>query len=75
MRKLIEITHVSLGGRLGHSGVGTPIPRRGTPGLTARQLFEADSLLLGRLTYEGFSAAYPTMSGAIPAFSLNSSDA
>ena len=28
-----------------------------------RLLFAADTLLLGRLTYEGLSAAYPTMTG------------
>jgi dihydrofolate reductase len=64
MRKLVESTHVSLGGEIGspqewafpylddeHSDYATQL------------LFAADALLLGRLTYEGLSAAYPAMTG------------
>jgi hypothetical protein len=31
-----------------------------------RLLFAADALLLGRVTYEGLSGAYPTMTGGDP---------
>lgn len=61
MRKLIELTHVALGGEIDpldwafpyldddHSAYVTPI------------LHDADALLLGRRTYEGLSTAYPAM--------------
>jgi dihydrofolate reductase len=64
MRKLIETTLVSVGGEVGSILEWVfPYLDEEHKAYTARQLFEADSLLLGRLTYEGFSAAYPTMSG------------
>jgi dihydrofolate reductase len=64
MRKLIETTHVSLGGEVGSIDDWVfPYLDEEHKAYTARQLREADSLLLGRKTYEGFSAAYPTMSG------------
>lgn len=64
MRKLIESTHVSLGGEIG-------APQEwGSAYLDEEQfayanslLRSADALLLGRRTYEGLSAAYPTMTG------------
>jgi dihydrofolate reductase len=62
MRKLIESTHVSLGGEIG-SPQNWAFPylddehRRYATGLLA----EADALLLGRRTYEGLSAAYTAM--------------
>jgi dihydrofolate reductase len=62
MRKLIESTHVSLGGEIG-SPQDWAFPylddehRRYATGLLA----EADALLLGRRTYEGLSAAYTAM--------------
>jgi dihydrofolate reductase len=62
MRKLIESTHVSLGGE-----IGSP-QEWAFPYLDAEHaeyatglLFAADALLLGRRTYQGLSAAYPTM--------------
>lgn len=61
MRKLIESTHVSLGGQISPLDWAFPYlddehTRYGT-GL----LDEADALLLGRQTYEGLSAAYRAM--------------
>jgi dihydrofolate reductase len=62
MRKLIESTHVALGGEIG-SPQDWAFPylddehARYASGL----LEEADALLLGRRTYEGLSAAYTAM--------------
>jgi dihydrofolate reductase len=64
MRKLIETSHVSLGGEVGSIDDWVfPYLDEEHKAYTRRQLFEADSLLLGRSTYEALSAAYPTMSG------------
>ena len=64
MRKLIETVQVSLGGEIGS------IPEWVSPYLTeehhayvTHQLRDAGSLLLGRVTYEALSKAYPSMSG------------
>jgi dihydrofolate reductase len=64
MRKLIESTHVSLGGE-----IGSP-QEWGSSYLDEEQfahanslLLSAGALLLGRRTYEGLSAAYPNMTG------------
>jgi hypothetical protein len=61
MRKLIEVTHVTLGGELAAG--------RGFPYLDNEHTVDANSLLveagvrlLGRATYEGLSAAYTAMS-------------
>ncbi len=62
MRKLIESTHISLGGEIG-SPQDWAFPylddehTRYATGL----LDEADALLLGRRTYEGLSAGYTAM--------------
>lgn len=65
MRKLIESNHVALGGEVG-SPQDWAFPylddehmRYATELLTG-----ADALLLGRRTYEGFSAAYPAMAAS-----------
>jgi hypothetical protein len=64
MRKLIESTHVSLGGEIGSIGRWVfPYLDDEHQDYANRLLFAADALLLGRLTYEGLSAAYPTMNG------------
>jgi dihydrofolate reductase len=64
MRKLIETTHVSLGGAVGAIQDWVfPYLDEQHKAYTARQLSEADALLLGRVTYEGLSASYPNMSG------------
>jgi dihydrofolate reductase len=64
MRKLIETTHVSLGGEIGSPQEWAfPYLDDEHRDYATRLLFGADALLLGRLTYEGLSAAYPTMTG------------
>jgi len=61
MRKLIEVTHVSLGGEVGELDWAFPY-LDDQHNRYARDLIEtADALLLGRKTYEGLSAAYPDM--------------
>ncbi len=62
MRKLIESTHVSLGGEIGSpQDWAFPYLDDEHKDYAHRLLFAADALLLGRLTYEGLSAAYPEM--------------
>ena len=62
MRKLIESTFVSLGGVIGDPQVWCPPYLDSDHGAYANQLLSgADALVLGRRTYEGFSAAYPHM--------------
>jgi dihydrofolate reductase len=62
MRKLIESIHVSLGGEIG-SPQDWAFPYLGHEhnDYATRLLIAADALLLGRVTYEGLSAAYPAM--------------
>jgi dihydrofolate reductase len=64
MRKLIETTHVSLGGEIGSINDWVfPYLDEEHKAYAMQELSEADALLLGRSTYEVFSAAYPAMSG------------
>jgi dihydrofolate reductase len=64
MRKLIESTHVSLGGEIGSpQDWAFPYLDEEHNDYAQRLLFGADALLLGRLTYQGLSAAYPAMTG------------
>jgi dihydrofolate reductase len=64
MRKLIESTHVSLGGEIGSPQEWAfPYLDDEHSDYAKRLLFAADALLLGRLTYEGLSEAYPAMTG------------
>jgi len=63
MRKLIESTHVSLGGEIGSPDWAFPYLNEEHIDYAKRLLFAADALLLGRLTYEGLSSAYPAMTG------------
>ncbi len=63
MRKLIEVTHVTLGGEIGSPQVwGFPYLDDDHMVYASGLLVEAGSLLLGRATYEGLSAAYTAMS-------------
>lgn len=62
MRKLIESTHVSLGGEIGSPEAwALPYLDDEHNAYATRLLFSADALLLGRRTYEGLSAAYTQM--------------
>jgi dihydrofolate reductase len=62
MRRLIESTHVSLGGEIGSpQDWAFPYLDAEHAGYATGLLGGADALLLGRRTYEGFSAAYPNM--------------
>jgi len=62
MRKLIEITHVSLGGEIGAPGDwGMPYLNGEHRAYANESLFNADALVLGRRKYEGLSAAYTAM--------------
>jgi dihydrofolate reductase len=64
MRKLIESTHVSLGGEVGspHEWAFRYLNEE-HHAYAHELLFAADALLLGRRTYEGLAAAYPEMTG------------
>lgn len=62
MRKLIEITHVSLGGEIGSPQEWAfPYVNDEHMRYITDQMSSTGALLLGRKTYEGFSAAYPSM--------------
>lgn len=62
MRKLIESTHVSLGGEIGAPQEWAfPYLDDEYARYASRLLSDADALLLGRLTYQGLSAAYMSM--------------
>ncbi len=63
MRKLIESTHVSLGGEIGSPEWAHPYLNEEHNEYANQLLSTADALLLGRLTYEGLSAAYTAMAG------------
>jgi hypothetical protein len=61
MRKLIETNHVSLGGEVGTTEWALPYLDEDHNAYATQLLFGADTLLLGRKTYEGLSAAYQAM--------------
>lgn len=61
MRKLIEATHVSLGGEVGTLDWAFPYLDEDHQRYSSALLAEADALLLGRKTYEAFSVSYPSM--------------
>jgi dihydrofolate reductase len=62
VRRLIESTHVSLGGEIGSVGTwGLPYLDEDHHAYANELLHAADALLLGRKTYEGLSAAYMAM--------------
>ena len=62
MRKLVESTHVSLGGEIGSpQDWAFPYLDDEHAGYATEVLARADALLLGRRTYEGLSAAYTAM--------------
>lgn len=61
MRKLIEVTHVSLGGEIGSTEWAHPFLNDEHRAYSSDLLFNSDALVLGRKTYEGLSAAYTAM--------------
>lgn len=62
MPKLIEVTHVTLGGEIGSPGEwARPYLDEQHVAYASALLDAADALLLGRVTYEGLSAAYTQM--------------
>jgi dihydrofolate reductase len=61
MRKLIESTHVALGGQTDPLEWAFPYLDGEHARYATELLDSADALLLGRRTYEGLSAAYPAM--------------
>ncbi len=62
MRKLIECTHVSLGGEIGSPQEWAfPYLDDDHMAYASELLGSADALLLGRVTYEGLCNAYPKM--------------
>ena len=66
MRKLIEATHVSLGGEVGTNRWAFPYLDEDHQRYSSALLAEADALLLGRKTYEAFSVSYPRMETDAP---------
>ena len=59
--KLIDITHVGLGGQIDPLDWALPYLDDEHVAYVSERLFAADALLLRRRTYEGLSAAYPAM--------------
>ena len=67
MGKLVEATHVTLGGEVGTNDWAFPYLDHQFSQYATDLLTTADALLLGRLTYEGLSAAYTRMADQAPA--------
>jgi dihydrofolate reductase len=61
MRKIKLATYVSLDGVVENPGWTTPFWNDELGALQKSLLFASDALLLGRVTYEGFASAWPTM--------------
>lgn len=66
MGKLVEATHVTLGGEQGDNAWAMPYLDAEFTTYSSRLLNDADMLLLGRRTYEGLSAAYIAMAEKAP---------
>jgi dihydrofolate reductase len=66
MSKLVEATHVTLGGEIGSTEWARPYLDDQHARYATELLTAADALLLGRLTYEGLSVAYTNMAQAAP---------
>jgi len=63
-RQVVASTYVTLDGYIDEPGMWSfPFWSEEASQFKARELFASDALLLGRLTYEGFAAAWPTMQG------------
>lgn len=61
MGKLVEAVHVTLGGEVGTTDWAHPYLDEQFGDYSKELLAAADALLLGRVTYEGLSAAYMKM--------------
>jgi len=63
-RKLVASTYITLDGFIDEPGQWSfPFWCDEAAQFKSRELFAADALVLGRVTYEGFAAAWPTMEG------------
>jgi dihydrofolate reductase len=67
MSKLVEATHVTLGGEVGTNDWAFPYLDEQHTQYATELLTGADALLLGRRTYEGLSVAYTKMADETPA--------
>ncbi len=67
MSKLVEATHVTLGGEVGTNDWAFPYLDEEHVQYNMKLLTEADALLLGRHTYEHLSVAYTKMAEQAPA--------
>jgi dihydrofolate reductase len=67
MGKLVEATHVTLGGEVGTNDWAFPYLDDQHSQYAMELLTRADALLLGRHTYEGLSVAYTKMADEAPA--------
>ncbi|ETK30910.1 dihydrofolate reductase family protein [Microbispora sp. ATCC PTA-5024] len=61
MRKVIASTYITLDGVIENPAWTTPFFDDEAVAFAGEQLRAADALLMGRRTYEGFAAAWPTM--------------
>jgi dihydrofolate reductase len=63
-RKVVASTYVTLDGFIDEPGKWSfPFWSVEAAEFKAKELIASDALLLGRITYEGFAAAWPTMEG------------
>jgi dihydrofolate reductase len=63
-RKVVASIYITLDGYIDEPGTWSfPFWSDGLAQFKARELFATDAQLLGRVTYEGFAAAWPTMEG------------
>jgi dihydrofolate reductase len=70
MGKVVAVEYVTLDGVFEEPAWSGPYFNEELAGWQARNLAEADALLLGRLTYEGFKAAWPQMEEATGDFGV-----
>ena len=63
MRSLIAIEYISLDGVMENPAWTSPYFNEEVSAFQRDQLFASDGLLLGRVTYQGMAAAWPTVRG------------